>query len=218
MTHTRPVCTNLSYVLHEPSTSSQIDEYARRIEARRPRIAKLVSYLGSLGEEGLRGRIVMDPRKSAMFEELGKNDQPAEVLSLRLGAWKLLSQLLQAVTGSLPSVTFFDTPSDTLASDGTIWFGGRSLIGQPAARTGSRPAFLVLAIVRPGDQAILLDIERVTPQAPASGVSLSDPPRWPAQALRVAENAVRSYLDQWGCEQPLWGAPAEAALPEFQGE
>lgn len=207
--------TNLSYVLHDRSTSSVIATYAQNIASQRSRMSRFADGLAELSDDQLAERVVIDPRKLALLAGRDKDNHAIPVVTLRLGAWRTLGRLLRAVAGVESQVVVFDRQSDSdLDRAGDIWFRAPSLVAPPPPEIMTQPVLFAIAVARPDTQTILLDVDHVVPRTVAS----SGGPGWPDQILRLAEGALRNYFEHWWCDVPLWNAPAEDGLPEFQVE
>lgn len=211
--------TNLSYVLHERSSSTQIAAYIQHIAAQRSRLSRFVDGLVQLSDDQLASRVVIEPRKLALLTELEMHNGPTPVVTLQLGAWRTLGRLLRAVAEVESQIFVFDRRSDSGPDRaGDSWFRAPSLVSSPPAEVMTQPLLFAIAVVRPGTETILLDSHLIPPSTESSGAVPSGGPRWPSQVLSLAESALRCHFEQWWCDVPLWSAPAEDALPEFQFE
>lgn len=211
--------TNLSYVLHERSSSTQIAAYIQHIAAQRSRLSRFVDGLAQLSDDQLASRVVIEPRKLALLTELDKHNGPTPVVTLQLGGWRTLGRLLRAVAEVESQIFVFDRPSDSGPDRaGDSWFRAPSLVAPPPVEVMTELFLFAIAVIRPGTETILLDGHLIAPSTEGSGAVPSGGYRWPSQVLSLAESALRSHFEQWWCDAPLWSRPAEDTLPEFKAE
>lgn len=203
------VTLNLSYVLHEPSTSSAVAAAADRLRQRQRQIGRVVERYAALTEEALLDRVVIHapnglPDRDALV---------AGALSVRVGAWQLAGRVLAsgagaAARGRRVELQYLDDVAE--ASPRRVpFFRGPAALRPPATTDPGRlPAWFATLVVRPGGDSLLLTL---TPLP----VGTSRPDDLLEAALPLAEAAIREFVDQWWCPLPLWARPVEEALPEF---
>lgn len=206
---------NLSYVLHEPSTSRQVKNAARQIIANERKARAAVERLSRLPDTEILHRV------SAPFS-LDEIDFPVSesFVTLQIGAWQLIPRVLaalrvaQGLEHQLPvQVQFLDglTGGPTVA---TRFFRAAAQLRLPSNNpSGQRPNYFVSLILRPGGEHVQLELDRLmvdSERESRAGVLNASGP--------LAEAVVRSHSGQWFCLRPLWPRPAEQELPEFQRE
>ncbi len=194
---------NLSYVLHEPSSSSVVTEHVRLIQAQARRAARAVRNFSTLSDEELLTRIVV--RDESALDDL-QRDGPTHVLSIDLGASTLLGRVLALVLpagSTAPEIVWIDR--SFVQSPSRL-----QLFGQPAdlavPQLSETIVWFAILVFRPGWNSLLLDAVRVTGEAPVSDLAPS------------IERALRDYTDQWWSQRPWWARPAEAVYPELREE
>ncbi len=204
---------NLSYVLHEPSTSRQVESAARQVIANERKARAAVDRLSRLSDAELLRRVV-----SPVL--LGTIDLPISesYVTLQIGAWQLVPRLLAAlrvtrhVDRPLPvHVQFLDglTGGQTVA---TPFFRGPAQLRLPSTTSSGRlPGHFVSLILRPGGDRVQLILD------PLNADPRQDPRADVLRAARpLAEAVLRSHAGQWFCSRNLWPRPAEQELPEFR--
>jgi len=200
---------NLSYVLHEPSTTSATRALARQLLGSRDRIARATRRLGRLSDLVLLPRVV--PRDLDRFWSV-QATPPSVLVTLRLGAWPLLPRVLAlhlSEQGPPPVVHLLD---DEPPEDGRplLLFRApaRLALPPPESLTGRRACFASV-VFRPGWQTLLLDL------VPLTADPIERWEQWSTALASAIEAALREFTDQWLCARPLWDLPAEEALPEL---
>ena len=195
------VRTNLSYVLHEPSTSAAVTAQASRLTGARRSLDAAARRLARLTDAELAARtLVLAP----LGEPPAGNSGTA--LSVQVGPWRMLRRVLAVrygVADARPwSVTLVDDPG-CLAVAGAEFFRGPARLCLPVVDDRSASWFAALAL-RPGGDRLLLEL---TPLAGDGAIE---------RVLRAAEAAIRGHVGQWTCAAALWPRPAEDQLPEFR--
>ena len=190
---------NLSYVLHEPSTSPQVGAYLARARQARPDLDRAVARLAALSGPDLVARTLLLAPDGVPQPDAGES-----VRTVKLRASELLGRVLAARFGGGEAawhVTPLDDPACADAVDATF-FRGPARLCLPGPSGGPDGWFAALTI-RPGGETLLLEITRV------AGPDARD------RTLRAAEAAIRMHMGQWACAAALWPRPAEAQLSEF---
>lgn len=204
---------NLSYVLHEPSTSRQVESAARQVIANERKARAAVDRLSRLPDTELLRRIYAPV-------PLDSIDLPTSesFVTLQIGAWQLVPRVLAAlrVTRRLERplpvhVQYLDglTGGPTVA---TPFFRAPAQLRLPSTNSSGRhPGHFVSLILRPGGERLQLTLDRLN-------VDFGQEPRIDVlkAAGPLAEAAVRSHAGQWFCSRNLWPRPAEQELPEFR--
>ncbi|HLI51823.1 MAG TPA: hypothetical protein VKU87_08500, partial [Thermomicrobiaceae bacterium] len=203
-------------MLHERSTSAQVERYAQRIDSSRHRINSAVERMSQFGADRLGHRIVIDPGELSTLKQAIRSNDPPIVITLQLGAWRLLSRLLSQAAGeesdAFANVFPFDRAAPrTEDSASTTWFRARSLIAPPPAEIGTRRWVFAVAPLRPDPDSILVHIREIGSTLDRSIESESSTGVWPAEVIEYTQAAVREYIDQWCVRERLWSHPAEAA-------
>jgi hypothetical protein len=204
---------NLSYVLHEPSTSNQVAAFVELLERDQDRIARSLRRLETLDDGALKSRSI------ARIVRPGPDAGRARhhVLTLTLGAWRLTKRLCGiwlADDGGVadPLVTYLDDPAESAATTVPLFRAPARLTPIPLdAARDAEAWWIAAAVFRPGFETLLLDLTRIGVVAPGGSRS-----EVYAAALPHAERLLRSYPSQWECRRALWPRPAEAALQEFR--
>ena len=204
---------NLSYVLHEPSTSQQVASVARQVIANERKARAAIERLSRLPDAEILRR-VMSPIPLDML------DFPvsASFVTLQIGAWQLIPRVLAALQSARGRGRGVRVPVQLLdnltggPTAATPFFRAPAQLRLPAWKPGGAPPrHFVSLILRPGDEQLQLTLDRLSID-PGSDHFLDV---LKASAL-PAESVVRSHFGQWFCLRPLWPQPAEQALPEFQ--
>jgi hypothetical protein len=204
---------NLSYVLHEPSTSTEVQHAIEQIKAERQRCIKATKLFARLSEHELAKRVVvLGERGSAT------TIQPVNlhIVSVRVGAWELLPELLRAAGVTAPNTQAFFSYLDDPGTDSLrrlSFFRGLAQLRVPSrGQTRADTFAFVSAVFRPGYKSILLRFNGLEMDfAHASGEDL----HW-RTAATLAETTIREFVYQWSCPRALWDRPAEDTLPEFE--
>ncbi len=204
---------NLSYVLHEPSTSPVVRRYASEWRKESAARSRVVDRLSRLTDYGLRERIVVEPMTAKAHSD---RFQEAHILSVKVGAWRLLPRVL-AISGLIPTqastvVSFIDDESCDQSESLTFYRAAANLC-MPRWHPGETGAwFFAAALVRPGGRSILVRFAPLTQDDQEGRAALQ---AW-QYARPLAEKSIREFIMQWGCNRPLWNSPAEETLPEFR--
>lgn len=198
---------NLSYVLHEPSTSAMVRDVAERGVAEARRLHRATAALAALPNPVLRERVVV--LSTSPLDAFAKRAAPSAIASIHLGPWWLLPRILglSASDGTPRPVHFIDQPA-AAATRMVPFFRAPARLALPEASAPDYPAWFAALVLRPGGNTLLLRLEAV----PGPEVS---PAERDAALLGAAERAIRAHVEQWSCPGPLWDAPAELSLPEF---
>jgi lauroyl/myristoyl acyltransferase len=203
---------NLSYVLHEPSTSPATNALARYLLSSRQRIATATRRLDALPDLALLPRVV--PRDLDRLWSV-QADPPHVLLTLRLGAWPLLARVLALHLSEQvprPAVHLLDDRPRGESRPLLLFRAhARLALPPPEVLAGRRVCFATV-VFRPGWHTLLLDL------APFASDPSEDWEQWTTALASAAEAALREFTDQWLCSRPLWTIPAEEALPEFDAE
>lgn len=204
---------NLSYVLHEPSTSDQVRGAARRLVETEPGLRRAVAALASLPDPDLRERVVI--HAPGGLPDVA-SDEPLVALSLQIGAWPLLPRVLALLgrpgTGAQRPpwrVWLLDDPGSRSSQRFDLFRAPARLCVPDTALMLEWFAVLVL---RPGSNTLLLAVERLA----ESECGPNETTARLRRAIPAAETAIRSHVGQWLCPVPLWEKPAEDYLPEFR--
>ncbi|CCF86270.1 hypothetical protein [Nitrolancea hollandica] len=204
---------NLSYVLHEPSTSRQVESAARQVIANERKARAAVDRLSRLQDAELLRRVVSPVPLDSIDLPISES-----FVTLQIGAWQLIPRLLAALRATRQldrpfpvHVQFLDglTGSQTVA---TPFFRGPAQLRLPSTNSSGRlPGHFVSLILRPGGSRLQLILDPLmidTGQDPRAGVLKAAGP--------LAEAVIRSHAGQWFCSRNLWPRPAEQELPEFR--
>lgn len=203
---------NLSYVLHEPSTSQATGALVRQVLANRRRIAAATRRLSMLPDLVLLTRVV--PRDPHRLWEV-QAEPPHTLLTLHLGAWPLLGRVVALHLGQQqpPEALYLldDEPvGDSL--DLSLFRAPARLALPPAAFIGRQRSCFATLVFRPGWRTLLLDL------TPLAADPFEAREQWVASLASALEAAIRDFCDQWLGMRALWEVPAERALPEFRAE
>ncbi len=205
------IAANLSYVLHEPSTSATVAEFIASMRREQRRLGSVTRWFERLDDAELIERVVIDPRSNHALEAPATE---VEILSVSAGAWQLLPRVLR-LTGMLPvqiqtNVTLIDG-ADANRFDVRDFFRGPARLNAPSVEPIQSCQWWFAALtVRPGEKTLLLRVERISGDDDASTDAV-----W-SRALRLAETTIREFVLQWACDRPLWDHPVEDVLPEFK--
>ncbi|MCS7246292.1 MAG: hypothetical protein NZ696_01620 [Thermomicrobium sp.] len=195
------LCRNLSYVLHEASTSPNVSRFARTILQQFVRARRAARALAGERDEDLLPRIVLrDERAVWAFQRASTT----HVLTYAIGATSLLPRVLHLIRPrSAPPITLWwlDRPHDRCPVRIPLFRGTATLSLPP---TEGMPQWFAILVFRPGWRSVLLDlVELVGDDALLSLTS-------------TLERTLRDYTDQWWCWRPWWDRPAELVLPELR--
>ena len=191
---------NLSYVLHAPSRSRQVETVARDLARARRELDAAARRLARLPTDVLAARtLVLAPSGEP------RAGSPATALTVQVGPWRLLGRLLTARYGrdndARWEARIVDDPGCVDAAP-VEFFRGPARLCLPVHAHPPACWFATL-VLRPGGSSLLLELTPLTDPDPD------------ARALRVAEAAIRTHVGQWTCSAPLWPRPAEEQLSEF---
>jgi len=198
---------NLSYVLHEPSTSAVVRAAAERSNAEARRLRRATAALAALSDAALRQRIVV--LATTQPDALSQGTAPPAIASIHLGPWWLLPRVLGLIAsdGTPRPVHLIDQPA-AAATRIVPFFRAPARLAVPDASAPDYPAWFAALVLRPGGDTLLLQLDTV----PGSEAS---PTERDAALVGAAERAIRAHVEQWSCPGPLWDASAERSLPEF---
>lgn len=201
---------NLSYVLHEPSGSRDVEMMARHLRAEGRVVQRAVARLAALHDDELAGRLIL-------YAPGGTPEPHEPLLSVRVGAWRLLDRIVSLVPGDRGArrdggaIQFVDDPDQASATEPTTLFRGPALLRRTSSMTeGAAPRWFVTTPLRPGLDSVLVRFQPLAlePESPGALDAL-------AAAAPHIEAAIREFVGQWWCPVPLWRRPVEAVLPEF---
>jgi hypothetical protein len=183
--HLDPLSLNLSYVLNEPSDSRAVRRAARVSRRFARRHKKILQSFRKMGDEEFRSCLHVSPR---LRNELTADSEVELATTAQVGIPELLAKAISLSRGThiAPDVTNIDIdPMDV--DEGPVLFG------HPAAIPGitGTPGFAGGLVVMPEERSLLL-----------CGAVTNDP-------LRVIEDVIRDYHDQWTPGRALWRAPLE---------
>jgi hypothetical protein len=206
--------TNLSYVLHERSTSHVVKQYVDKLARDRIRMSRDVERLNALDDTALRERLFVAPGDDPPRAEL--TAPRLTILSLRVGAWRILPRILRLIGLMESDANLSVCRIDEREGPRMLtlpFFRGPANLCLPSVQPErvQRLAF-ASAVLRPGNDSILVRCQTLPEllQDDATAVESWQP------LLGSAERVVREFVLQWDCERPLWDGPAEATLPEFR--
>lgn len=200
---------NLSYILHEPSTSPAVGALARQVLANRRRIDTATRRLSSLDDLALLTRVV--PRDHRRLWAV-QAQPPNTLLTVRLGAWPLLERVIGLHLGQQHPPAELHLLDEVPADRGwslPLFRATARLALPPAKHLAGRRACFATLVFRPGWRTLLLDL------TPLAGDPVEEREPWVTSLASAVEAAIREFTDQWLCARALWEAPAERALPEF---
>lgn len=204
---------NLSYVLHEPSTSVVVRNFAADLRREGTRVRRAVARFADLTDVDLRQRIVVEPVDGQ--NSLGEISTLG-VLSVKVGAWKLLSRTLR-LSGLVPAqarlvVRFLDDDWCEV-TDTMPFFRAPARLCLPRAVAVETSSWcFASALLRPGGTSILLRFDAINLDPDPGGLVGN---AW-ERTRPLAEKSIREFVLQWGCDRALWERPAEEILPEFR--
>ncbi len=193
---------NLSYVLHEPSTSPLVDRFARSLLAQRRRAQHASRHMSLWRDEEFIPRVVF--RDETLLWAF-QRDCASGVFSIDIGATELLARTLHLVTpASKPPVSVWhvDHPGENKIPTAVPLFRAPAHLFLPPGT--ALPRWFAILIFRPGWRSVLLDLVQLSGNYPITAL---------AEAI---EHALRSYTEQWWGWRAWWDQPAEEVLPEFR--
>ncbi len=203
---------NLSYVLHEPSTSQVTSALVRQVLANRRRIAAATRHLSMLPDLALLTRVV--PRDPHRLWEV-QAEPPHTLLTLHLGAWPLLGRVVALHLGQQqPPAALYLLDDEPVGHglDLSLFRASAHLALPPAALLRRHPSCFATLVFRPGWRTLLLDLTPLT----ADPIEAWE--QWATSLTSALEAALRDFCDQWLGRRALWEVAAERALPEFCAE
>jgi hypothetical protein len=195
---------NLSYVLHESSSSATVGRFAKQLLVNARAATRATRRIETWTEERFLPTIVI--RDERVLWDFQRDASPF-VLTIDLGASSLLHRALHLVLPSTcPAKTLWsvDRWSAEARSYSCTLFRAETTVAVPAS--SEIPAWFALLVFRPGWRSMLLDLSRLSAAT------------FDRDLVRTLERVIRDYTDQWWCWRPWWPVPAEKALPELQGE
>ncbi|GEM_PF-547911 len=195
---------NLSYVLHEPSSSATVRRFVQQLlDNARAASGASRRIMTWTDERFLPTLVVRDERVLWNFQR----DQSPIVLTIDLGASSLLQRALHLLlpsTSPVRTVWSIDRWSGDTRSYSCTLFRAETTIALPAS--SEFPAWFAILVFRPGWRSLLLDLSHLSATT------------FHRDLVRTLERVIRDYTDQWWCWRPWWPVPAEEVLPELQGE
>jgi hypothetical protein len=208
---TQALALNLSYILHEPSTSPEIHAAVHTLQTTRRRVQRATRRLASRADEAVIPCIVPH-HEHALHLLQSTAPRSIHLLTLTLGAWQLLPRLIALhAYQSKPTLWLLERlPMVGPARDRPfLLFRAPTRLALPEALLdNSVPVWFATAAFRPGWQSVLLHLCPL-PEQPAERLTTL------GQSI---EEVLRNFWPQWYPERALWPAPAEAVLPEFRDE
>lgn len=212
MTDRSIAAVNLSYVLHEPSSSPTVTNYVREMRKVSARSNHVERRFQRMADHELSQRLIVDP---AARDALTGDSLSSCLISVRVGMWRMLDRCL-VVAGLMSdrdrgSITYLDGDCESTVIH--PFFRAPARLCDPGNGTldQSELSFAV-AILRPDDNSILIRLERVEVERDKEESTGSLPER----LVLLAEKSIREFTIQWDCERQLWDEPAEAVLSEFK--
>lgn len=203
---------NLSYVLHEPSTSAIVQETAQRVLATHQALRRVADQFARLPDPSFQQGIVVVTPPPTDAPPRRRPPSP-RIVSAHVGPFWLLERVLaltarQRGIALPPEPVFLDDP--TGPHPVTIPFfraPARLQLKREDLHRGVPVEFVTVAL-RPGGRTLHFRIDRVSQ-------GTEDPETVEQRLIAAAERAIREHVEQWFCPGPLWDAPAEQSLPEF---
>jgi len=194
------VCINLSYVLHEPATSTVVVAYAARASQTRNQLDRATRRLTRLTDVAIAARtLVLAPSGEPPAGTAGS------ALTVQIGPWRLLRRVLTTryrTSSDAWDVTLVDDPGCRSMTEAEF-FRAPARLCLPVAE--QRPAgWFATLTLRPGGDGLLLELMPLAANDTSHSV------------VAAAEAAIRSHVGQWTCAAALWPRPAEDQLPEFR--
>jgi hypothetical protein len=200
---------NLSYVLHEPSGSRVVSAAMRHASTRARELRREMSRFASLDRESLRERVVIHP---ALHSSISQHGAPQVVYQACIGVWQLTPTLIDLCLSSVTTpIVQIDSPGNASPSTQRELFRAAAKLATRGERLAAGAVIGFIApVVRPGNQSIMLCGKVLEPLREPLGEQ-----DIPYAILRLAEDHIRAYVDQWTPPVALWTTPAESTLPEF---
>ncbi len=195
---------NLSYVLHEPSSSATVRRFVQQLFGNARTAIRASRRMETWTDERFLPTIVV--RDERVLWDFQRDASPI-VLTIDLGASSLLRRALHLLlpsTSSIRTLWSLDRWSAEARSYRCTLFRAETTIALPAPP--EFPAWFAILVFRPGWRSLLLDLSRLSVAT------------FHRDLVRTLERVIRDYTDQWWCWRPWWPVPAEEALPELQGE
>lgn len=188
---------NLSYVLHEPSTSKSVKRAARAIKRFERHQPGLRDRILKLSDSDLLGRVICVPGSN---DSAGSLTSDVPIISAHVGLPELLPRIIRLLTGVdfLPEIHLIDDPIHAQKPVELQLFGAPARFDLPLDKGGDIPVAIAGLVVRPGNETLMFS---------CSLVPFSD-------ALRSVEALIRDHHNQWMPQRSLWAAPAEVTIPE----
>ena len=194
---------NLSYVLHEPSSSATVGRFVQQLFVNARSATRASRRMETWTDERLLPTIVVrDERVLWDFQR----DASSIVLTIDLGASSLLHRTLHLLLPSRSSIRTLwsvDHWSAEARPYRCTLFRAETTIALPAPPEFR--AWFAILVFRPGWRSLLLDLSRLSVAT------------FHHDLVRTLERVIRDYTDQWWCWRPWWPVPAEEALPELKG-
>jgi hypothetical protein len=214
----RDLAINLSYVLHEPSDSSAVARAIRDSRRRQQLLKRAFHALDSLPDDELRARTTLTP---CLAGALANGSTLEIVYMTHTGAWQIAERLLHlcGVSSARPGATgttelvLLDgvLPGGRQPSTCSFFRGAARLVTESRPSIGDRSVGYIAAVVRPGNESIMLSggFSRMGDDDTGERCSI------PADVLRFAERHIRDFVAQWQPPRALWDEAAEMTLPEL---
>lgn len=195
---------NLSYVLHEPSTSQVVGQTARTLLQHLRKAQHLLPRFVRSPEEMLLRQIVY--RNPTAVWTLQQHTAPL-IFTLDVGASVLLPEVLELILParqSLPGCWWLDQPTREAEPRNLLLFGGPTRLFFP--RQFAATMVFAILVFRPGWRSLLLDLTLIPDSDKMN------------QLGTTIERIIREFVDQWWALRPWWKVPAEYQLGELQSE
>jgi hypothetical protein len=195
---------NLSYVLHEPSTSRAVRQAARASRRFARRKGNLLRDFSRLNDAELRDCLVLHPRTADVLRSYRPGDV---IITATVGLPDLLARCIEVTQDSQGSgnITIVDSPSPHPQPTEVEFFGATAGLNFGGGSNETREMVVAGLIVRPGRGSLMLTATRIN-----VGSENHDDGR----VCRELESLIRDFVDQWTPEKALWEVPAERAIPE----
>jgi hypothetical protein len=205
---------NLSYVLHEPSTSRAIQQVARRARRFARERKRLLDHFRRLDPDELAHRLIVHPRLTG---DSDWPEEPAMIVTAHVGFPEMLPIVINAsglkkVDWSRSDIAMIDDVVSVSESVYVQLFRGLASMRAPASESRPHVALVASVVLRPGMQELQL-----------AGTWVANPivsgpdgnPTWNKALLSSVESMILDHVDQWTPTCALWEKPAETMLAEY---
>jgi hypothetical protein len=195
---------NLSYVLHEPSTSRTVRQAARTSRGFARRKGNLLRAFSRLSDADLRACVVLHPRTADALRGRRPRDG---IITASIGLPDLIARCIE-VTQDLRdtgNITIVDSPSPHLQPTEVEFFGATAGLNFGEEVSEKRESVVAGLIVRPGGESLMLTATRI---------NVGSENHVDGRVCRELESLIREFVDQWTPEKTLWDIPAERGIPE----